>query len=199
MKITRKCDYCERPLHTKGMCSMHAGRMYHHGTLEPYKKRPGEVVGEFYHVPIKGSDSPAIVSIEDADVDFHSWSLTYDGYARATIKQRGMSMHRFIMGLEIGDPRLVDHINGDGLDNRRSNLRMATYSDNNRNRRPNGRGGSNYKGVYRGWGKDYWEVRIACDYKAIYLGSTYDETEAALMYDIAAIQLHGEYARLNIL
>jgi AP2 domain/HNH endonuclease len=91
---------------------------------------------------------------------------------------------------------LVDHINHDGLDNRRENLRPASRAQNARNARPHGRT-SLYKGVCWYKAGRQWEARIRHDGQRIYLGRFADETAAALAYDAAARRLFGEYAYLN--
>lgn len=104
-----------------------------------------------------------------------------------------VKMHRLIIGAKPGD--IVDHINGDGLDNRRSNLRICDSSQNacNRLRRPNVSGP--YRGVWMAHGR--WVARIRVHGKAIWLGAFDSALEAALTYDVTASSLHGEFARLN--
>jgi len=105
-------------------------------------------------------------------------------------------MHREIMDAPAGME--VDHINGNGLDNRKCNLRLATSSQNKRNQRKQRRKtSSKYKGVY--WHKrdKVWVVRIQAEGKEKYIGSYKTEQEAALAYNEAALKYHGEYAKLN--
>lgn len=107
-------------------------------------------------------------------------------------RQRTVLMHRLITGWPS-----TDHVNHNGLDNRRENLRPATASQNGANRRPVLGHTSPYKGV--GWyvklGK--WSARIRCNGKARHLGYFTDEADAARAYDAAARQMFGEYASLN--
>lgn len=112
------------------------------------------------------------------------------------IGKRFMRMHQLILGFpEI--PLVVDHINGDGLDNRRQNLRLADRSQNCMNCSPLKNCSSKFKGV--GWHKRVgkWQARICAYGKSRYVGHFSDEIEAALAYDREAINLHGEYAVLN--
>lgn len=91
---------------------------------------------------------------------------------------------------------VIDHINGDVLDNRRCNLRVCTQSQNLMNRRATG-GYSKYKGVT--WSKDAkkWQASLKYQGKNYFLGHYDNEKKAALAYDAKAREIFGEYARLN--
>lgn len=91
---------------------------------------------------------------------------------------------------------IVDHINHDGLDNRRENLRVCTKGENLRNKIPT-KATSNYKGV--SWHKQSqkWLSRIKLDRKIVHLGMYDLEVHAARAYDIAAKEYHKEFAYLN--
>ena len=107
-----------------------------------------------------------------------------------------VSMHRQIMNFPKG--LLVDHKNLDGLDNRRSNLRLATYCQNNCNIKTSKAGcSSQYRGVH--WDKQVkrWRAHLQSDGKHIGLGYFDSEIDAARAYDAAAKKYHGEFARLN--
>lgn len=101
-------------------------------------------------------------------------------------------MHRFIVDCPTGF--VVDHINGDGLDNRRSNLRVCSQRDNSRNR-----GAVNgYCGV--SWKADIgrWRARIMVERREISLGAFDTPEQAAEAYNRAAIEHFGQFAKLNI-
>jgi len=101
-------------------------------------------------------------------------------------------MHRLIMGNPQGME--VDHINGNGLDNRRCNLRVVTTSQNQANQHAR-RGRSSFKGVFKQ--RSRWRARIHVQQKGINLGSFLTEEEAARAYDAAALHYFGEHACLN--
>lgn len=86
----------------------------------------------------------------------------------------------------------VDHTDGDGLNNRRSNLRRATRSQNGANSRPYVRRSSEFKGL-RQERNGAWTARV----QRRHVGTFKTEEAAALAYDIEAARVFGEYARLN--
>jgi hypothetical protein len=106
-----------------------------------------------------------------------------------------MRMNREIM--KAPEDRVVDHRNGDSLDNRRDNLRIATQAENMQNRRKRKNTTSQYIGVWFAKEKKKWESRITQDGKKIYLGSFVNEIDAAKAYDEAAKKYRGEFAKLN--
>ena len=93
---------------------------------------------------------------------------------------------------------LIDHINGDGRDNREANLRLASYSQNSQNRRKVSKEcKSRYKGV--GYSKKLrrWRAQICFGGTKKHLGYYSDERVAARVYDAAALRYHGRFARVN--
>jgi len=106
-----------------------------------------------------------------------------------------VQLHRLIMDAPKG--LVVDHINSDGLDNRRSNLRLVTHSQNQWNRQKRKNTTSRFVGVsfYKSRGK--WAAYINAAKKRINIGHFNSEIEAARAHDQAAVKYHGEFARLN--
>ncbi|MGW8565640.1 AP2 domain-containing protein [Isoptericola sp. NPDC055881] len=107
-------------------------------------------------------------------------------------RRRSILMHTLITGWPY-----VDHINGNGLDNRRANLRPATHADNMHNYRRPRHNTSGFKGVSWRKAKGAWVANIKLHGRQRYLGAYATREEAARAYDVAALELHGEFARLN--
>lgn len=101
-------------------------------------------------------------------------------------------MHRFIMNAPKG--KLVDHINGDSLDNQRENLRICDYSDNSHNVDCD-MGEVDYRGVSKRGTR--YEAQISKNGKRIYIGTYITPEEAALAYDVKARRMFGEHAKVN--
>lgn len=120
-------------------------------------------------------------------------------YARTVLWSIGRRYWRIRMQnliLHAPDGFLVDHKDGDGLNNTRSNLRIATMAQNNA-ARPSAPGRSGYRGVIWDSGKRRWRARISENNHDITLGCFADPAEAAAVYDAAARKLHGEFAQVN--
>lgn len=124
-----------------------------------------------------------------------NWRLSPSGYARLNIRY-SIYLHRFIFGCNIKYcGMVVDHVNGNKLDNRKSNLRFGSHQKNMFNRKANQ--GRKYKGVYYVIKQRKWRACIAKNGKQRHLGSFTTELKAAREYNRAAIKLFGNYAHLN--
>lgn len=117
-------------------------------------------------------------------------------YAVRSLGRLTIRMHRFI--LELNNPKVqVDHKNGDGLDNTRENIRIATVAQNQYNQKRRKDNPSGYKGVNRQQRSDKWRARIKVSGRMVQLGVFVTPEEAARAYDQRASELWGDYARLN--
>lgn len=143
--------------------------------------------------------------IDDCDYDIvkgYTWSLKKGRigmYASTPIRTKDFKtnilMHRLILGAKKGE--WVDHLNWNGLDNRRANIRIVAPGQNNQNRRKILGTSSSYTGVCWDKSKKKWASIIQYNKKTYNLGRFHSEVEAALAYDAAAIKFYGQYAKLN--
>lgn len=119
--------------------------------------------------------------------------------ARGTMKNyknKLYLMHRQILG--ITDSSIsVDHIDGDGLNNQKSNLRKCSHSQNMCNRIKRNNASSKYKGVSWNKERNSWDVRCVYNGKRLNATRCKDEIEAALIYNVIASFAHREFAKLN--
>lgn len=128
-------------------------------------------------------------------VNKYNWSMSGE-YARIKNTKNNICMHNLILGkLEKGF--CIDHIDGDKLNNRKRNLRIATHSQNMKNKKLAKNNKTGYKGVHFCNTRQYFVARIAINKKRIVIGTFIDVIEAAKAYDKAAIKYHGEFARTN--
>ena len=146
-------------------------------------------------------------TVDDEDFDrlnAYKWYANKEGntyYAVRHSKRQNrkmIRMHREILGFKAGDGKQIDHINSNGLDNRRANLRICTRSQNKQNQH-SVCGTSRYKGVC--WHKQTkkWQADICLERRQIHLGLFDNEIEAAKAYDAKAKELFGEFAKYNFI
>jgi len=124
-----------------------------------------------------------------------SLSNANTSYASSRVKGKITKMHRLITNAPAD--LIVDHIDHDGLNNRRSNLRLCTPAQNARNAAPNKGTTSKYKGVHKSKGAKKWGATIQYNKKIYHLGTFENEIDAAKAYDAKAPELFGEFAHLN--
>jgi hypothetical protein len=133
-----------------------------------------------------------------AELSRYKWHRV-NAYAYRSKKSKGKQtntlMHRQIMDAPKGVQ--VDHINGNGLDNRRSNLRLASQSGQSANSTSQRTSTSRYKGVSWHSKRDLWRATIRFGGKSRHLAYGTDQRSLAKVYDTAAIAAFGEFACLN--
>lgn len=142
----------------------------------------------------------ALLDDEDhARLCHYKWACMQSGrtfYARRYVKKDSVFMHRDIIAVQKGQE--VDHINGNGLDNRRENLRACTHAWNTKNMGKNrANATSKYVGVSWNSSDKRWRAQIRENGRPVVIGCFKDENEAAKARDEHALRLNGPYARLN--
>lgn len=155
--------------------------------------------GKKSHSIVLSRGEYALVDLQDYELlSTVKWScLVPNGTHKYAVRMDGSKyvyMHRVIMEAEPGT--LVDHINGNTLDNRRENLRFATKSQNSINSSKN-RGVSLYKGGWFRARKKPWVAEIHKDGVKYHLGFYETETDAALAYNKKVVELFGDFAVEN--
>lgn len=148
----------------------------------------------------------AIVDAVDADLDKFRWVTRIGGskkinYAgRDTNNRIRVTMHRIIMSRVLGrdllSTEMIDHINTDGLDNRRCNLRLATGSQNRANQSIQRNNTSGYKGVTYRKDTGKWIAQTKINGKRVHIGCAFDTAEEAHeAYCKKMVELHGDFFR----
>lgn len=135
-----------------------------------------------------------IILVDDEDFEElskYKWSIDKDGYAY----RFGGKMHRLIIRPPANME--IDHINGNRIDNRKSNLRVCTHAQNQCNKSTIGINTSGFKGV--AWREDChkWRAKIKFCGTPINIGHFDNPIDAAIAYDKKALELFGEFAKLN--
>jgi hypothetical protein len=147
-----------------------------------------------------------------ADAEDYSRLSRYTWFAEGTRKNcyavrkengKSIKMHRQITNAP--DHLVVDHIDHNGLNNQKKNLRLCTFAENCRNLKGRSlnyardrRKTSEYKGVHWHRRLKKWAAQITCNNNTYHLGYFHDEIEAALAYDQKAAELFGQFACLNL-
>jgi hypothetical protein len=168
--------------------------------LQPYRTfDPADVARDGTRMIPLGQGQFAIIDAPDYHkVSKYQWWVhkrRNNSYAATHHNGRYLYMHRLITSAPKG--LFVDHIDHNGLNNTRKNLRICTAKQNRYNCRPNKGSTSKYKGVSWVPAHGKFRVRLAYERKHHYLGCFTDEKEAARAYDKKAKQLFGEFAYLN--
>jgi len=150
--------------------------------LEDHKVGYTDTNREFYY------------DISDSDaVELHSWYFDKDGYVVTRINGKGIKLHKFL--IDYGGK--IDHKNRHKYDNRRSNLRTASNSQNSMNISIRSNNISGVTGVGWHYKNNCWRARISVDKKLIFLGNFNDFDEAVKVRKEAELKYFGEFTPVN--
>ena len=144
-----------------------------------------------------------VTIVDDADFEYlnqFKWYLLKSNsnyYAIRTKRPENklIQLHRIVIQAKQGE--IVDHINGNKLDNRKCNLRICTKSQNCQNRKISKLNKSGFNGVSWNIRNKKWVAQIACNNQKIHIGFFNEPIEAAKAFNAAALKYHGEFANLN--
>ena len=200
-------EWCHSESKAKGFCNRHYLQDRYLGGIMKTRKDSSLVYdrGDYCEVELFGNESNTAghTKIDKEDeplVSPYHWRILAPRSGRYAIRNNHPTpifMHHVIMG----EKREVDHINGDTLDNRKSNLRFCIRSENRFNvPKTSKTTKSQYKGVSsrrKGHGRLRWFAYITAYKNRKWVGTFDTQEAAALAYNEAAKELHGEYACLN--
>lgn len=134
----------------------------------------------------------AIVDAEDyPSLMKYKWCMVTKDNNKYVVTQRHTLMHKMILGKHPDPKYVIDHLNGNGLDNRKRNIKHRTHAENAQNRKPKSNTASKYIGVFKE--PAAWRARI----NGLHLGQFQTEEEAAMQYDKAALIIYGPDAQTN--
>lgn len=151
-----------------------------------------------------------VATVDDEDFEWlNQWKWRVSGSSERGLlyavyyfyegkKKMCMRMHRVILGLSLKDTMQGDHINGKSLDNRRSNLRLATNKQNCRNLGLGKNNKSGYPGVHWDKSRSKWMAFIKVDYHRKHLGRFDDFEEAVAVRKEAELYDFGDFARRDL-
>jgi len=163
---------------------------------QPKPVRPVRIEGDVAYVTLTKGYVAVIDAADAAFVGRWNWCVRgtpHTAYANRTEGRTTVQLHREIMG--VTDERTVDHRSCDGLDNRRSNLRIADGSQQQHNKRRPANNGSGFKGVHFFKRDQNWRARLMVGGKRLHLGS-FETPELAHAAYVEAAKVHfGEFAR----
>ena len=219
-KKTCKAPGCNNPHRSLGYCNTHYLQVWKHGEIRltraekrrlkpdpPTKPSQFLLQGHIVKIELRRKGKENVYAIIDKNdlptvIGYHWYpakggnTKTMYAKARVSMKSTRVSLHRVIIG-DIPEGYEVDHANGNGLDNRRRNLRIATREQNARNIAHPTSNTSGYKGVSMDQRTKKWVAHIRYGNKKHYLGSFQTRKDAAIAYNQKAEEVHGDFAALN--
>jgi len=194
---TCKITGCNKKNAYKTICGKHYYQLKKFGkpVVTRYDKRNPIILEDCVKIPlgVNAKDGYTLIDLEDKEQANYKWHKSTSGYAIRKIDNGFLRLHREVFGAEKG--QYVDHINMDKLDNRKSNLRLATSAQNKANKSKQSNNTSGYKGVYRR--NNRWLAKVVKQGKQHYAGIYKTREEAAKAYNAKAVEIFGDFARLN--
>ena len=203
MKVC-KVGWCNEKHWGKGYCHRHLEQMRKTGKIlkrtpaDPNKIIIKDDVAEIYLYNKQSKEvARAIIDAEDVGkIKAHKWHLSAYGYATTNLpKGKQVGIQHIVLGIDPCRKNQVDHKNRNRTDNRKSNLRICTQTENIWNSRLPINNTSGYKGVYKHDGK--WQAMICVKSKLIHLGLFKTKVSAAKAYNEAVVKCRDKYAYLN--
>ena len=203
-----KIEGCTNKVLANGLCSKHYSQMRRYGKIFKYSYRD-----KTNHIEIKDGYAEiflvnrnnevcakALIDVEDIDkvkdIKWHRSELQRNTYYCTSNNKEWKRLHRLI--LNIKDPNiLVDHINHNGLDNRKCNLRICNNQQNLCNSQIPKNNKSGYKGIYWAKDKNKWAVQVTINNKTKYIGRYKKLEDAIEARNKAAKKYYGEFAFEN--
>lgn len=199
---------CAQQYYAKGLCKRHYQQMKTYGQIVGNPATSRRDPNEFsfdadlncwrIHILDIWGNPKGIALIDEQDLEKakpHKWKIGTNGYVGSMTAK--CLLHHFILNIQPSMKVQVDHANGNKLDCRRGNLRLATNGENQMNRRKSLGFSSQYKGVFWNSRAGKWASRIVFEGKSIHLGFYLEEIDAAKVYDKAARKYFKTFARVN--
>lgn len=188
---------CNNKLYSRGYCRKHYDKWRNYGDpLHVTRKDPNPIIihENFAEIILTNTKNKALVDLDDIDkIRNYKWYERTDHYVAAVTKdKKSIKLHQFVMP-EKKEKIDIDHINHDRLDNRKSNLRFATRTQNSQNRSLQSNNNSGVPGIY--WHKQHkkWQALIVVNGERIDLGRYENLEDAKNIRKEAEIKYFGEW------
>lgn len=197
----RRCSYCRSDTKVVNfdrkipLCSKHYSEIRRHGYIDPMRERSNVIKYKDDCIQIIFKDGSVGVFDKEDEVLINkaTWGLDVHGYIHGKVNGELARYHRHLFGFP---DKVIDHINRNKLDNRKSNLRLCTPKDNSRNLSIAKNNTSGVTGV-RKTKYNKWNVRITVDRKEVHIGNFDGIEEAIRARKEAENKYFGEYAPIN--
>jgi len=199
-------DGCTNKSFKKGLCGKHYHQIRSYGNIgrTRYDKNEFQIVrstiyGTFCKIDIYNNFgikiTETIMDVEDIEkCRPYKWYMSQQGYIRTGY---GLRLTNIILGVKTNRTTIIDHINGNPLDNRKQNLQVITQQQNQIKKKMQKNNTSGYKGTYWNKTNNKWVSYIGYNRKRLHLGCFASKEEATAVYNKKAKELFDEFAILN--